>query len=61
MNTKTRIFYKYKSCYGDIDDKNTDFYHLIDSLENKYFYLARPINLNDIHFGIISQNEITKN
>lgn len=44
---KSKIFYKYKSCAGELSDRNSNFYHLIDSLKNKYLYLTRPENLND--------------
>ena len=44
---KSKIFYKYKSCVGESNDRNSNFYHLIDSLRNKYLYLTRPENLND--------------
>lgn len=44
---KSKIFYKYKSCTGELNDKNSNFCHLIDSLKNKYLYLTRPENLND--------------
>lgn len=39
MDVETKIFYKYKSCEGDFNDKNSDFYHLIDSLEKNIFIL----------------------
>lgn len=42
-----KLFYKYKSCEGDDKNENSSFHFLIDSLENKYFYLSRPENLND--------------
>ena len=42
-----KIFYKYKSCAGDISSTNTPYAYLLDTLKNKYFYLTRPELLND--------------
>ncbi len=42
-----KIFYKYKSCAGDIGSTNTPYAYLLDTLKNKYFYLTRPELLND--------------
>lgn len=41
MNIKTKIFYKYRSL------EDNSFEYVIDSLENKYFYFAKPEELND--------------
>lgn len=42
-----KIFYKYKSCKGDIGSTGTAYAYLLDTLRNKYFYLTRPELLND--------------
>lgn len=41
MNKKIKIFYKYRS----LDDNS--FEYVVDSLKNKYFYFAKPEELND--------------
>lgn len=42
-----KIFYKYKSCAGDIGSTGTPYAYLLDTLKNKYFYITRPELLND--------------